>query len=69
MRELINPGLITKVNNYYDIWWKYLKLSPYRKLKNPKKKIIGVIENDRYKIYKVFFKGLVLKNKKPHNWL
>ena len=37
--------------------------------KNPKKKFIGVIESDRYKIYKVFFKGLVLKNKKPHNWL
>ena len=63
------PWINTKVANYYDIWWKYLKLSQYRKMKNPKKKFIGVIESDRYKIYKVFFKGLVLKNKKPHNWL
>ena len=58
------PWINTKVANYYDIWWKYLKLSPYRKMKNPKKnKIIGVIENDRYKIYKILFIKIIFKKK------
>ena len=55
------PWINTKVANYYDIWWKYLKLSPYRKMKNPKEKIIRIIENDRYKIYKVFFIKITFK--------
>ena len=62
------PWINTKVANYYDIWWKYLKLSPYRKMKNPKKnKIIGVIENDRYKIYKILFIKITFKKKPLKN--
>ena len=55
------PWINMEIANYYDVWWKYLKLSPYRKMKNPKKKIIGVIESDRYKIYKVFFIRISIK--------
>ena len=55
------PWINMEIENYYDVWWKYLKLSPYRKLKNPKKKIIGVMENDRYRIYKIFFIRISIK--------
>lgn len=55
------PWNSTLTIHHYDIWWKYLKLSPYKKLKNPKKKIIGIIENERYKIYKIFFIKICLK--------
>ena len=61
------PWINTKVANYYDIWWKYLKLSPYRKMKNPKKKFIGVIQNDRYKIYKILFIKITFKKKHRNN--
>ena len=55
------PWNTTLTMHHYDVWWKYLKLSPYRKMKNPKKKFIGVMENDRYKIYKVFFIRISIK--------
>ncbi|WP_432632232.1 glycosyltransferase family 8 protein [Brachyspira sp.] len=55
------PWNTTLTMHHYDIWWKYLKLSPYKKLKNPKKKIIGVIENDRYRVYKIFFIKITIK--------
>ena len=47
--------------HHYDVWWKYLKLSPYRKMKNPKKKFIGVMESDRYKVYKILFIKITFK--------
>ena len=57
------PWNTTLTMHHYDIWWKYLKLSPYKKIKNPKKKIIGVIENDRYRVYKIFFIRVSIKKK------
>ena len=55
------PWINMEIANYYDVWWKYLKLSPYRKIKNPKKKFIAVMENERYKVYKIFFIKITFK--------
>ena len=55
------PWNTTLTMHHYDVWWKYLKLSPYRKMKNPKKKFIGVMENDRYKVYKILFIKITFK--------
>ena len=55
------PWNTTLTMHHYDVWWKYLKLSPYRKMKNPKKKFIAVMENDRYKVYKIFFIKITFK--------
>ena len=50
------PWINTKVANYYDIWWKYLKLSPYRKMKNPKDKYkMANIKNKISKILSFIF--------------
>lgn len=37
------PWINMEIGNYYDIWWKYLKLSPYKKIKNPKDKITKIL--------------------------
>lgn len=58
------PWYSTDVMHHYNIWWKYCKISPYKKLYKQANKIIAIIQNEKYKIYKFGSIKITLRKQK-----